>query len=274
MSLGTTSMLSIDDNTDGNDWYIVVENIWSSSALTSLNIISLLGFRFRQPHWHLHHQHCQFKAGQLCKCVQICRQKRAYQTDHQRWHLRHPHGANLKLLNNKLLTLHSLVLASYFSTAIDLLACIQWCLGTWVKLVKLANPLKLVKLASRGFWKNSGGAQKRIVEDSRMVVWKSYWRPTDLAKPPITVWSLDPVISQGGCALGTVHWALRPFTGKAEQFDPFTGKAEQLRAGIIWYYSALGNRVVSFALLNILSLGPEDPDALHARTLLWRPVYV
>ena len=82
-----------------------------------------------------------------------------------------------------------------------------------------------------------------------MVVWKSYWRPTDLAKPPITVWSLDPVISQGGCALGTVHWALgtvhwalRPFTGKAEQFDPFTGKAEQLRAGIIWYYSALGKQ--------------------------------
>ena len=164
-SLGTTSMLTIADNTDGNDWYIVVENIWSSSALTSLNIISLLGFRFRQPHWHLHHQHCQFKAGQLCKCVQICRQKRAYQTDHQRWHLRHPHGANLKLLNNKLLTLHSLVLASYFSTALDLLACIHWCLGTWVELVKLANPLKLVKLASRGFWKNSGGAQKRLVED-------------------------------------------------------------------------------------------------------------
>ena len=27
MSLGTTSMLTIDDNTDGNDWYIVVENI-------------------------------------------------------------------------------------------------------------------------------------------------------------------------------------------------------------------------------------------------------
>ena len=48
IALGTTSPMTIDDNTDRNDWYIVVDNILSSSALTSLNIISQSEFRFRQ----------------------------------------------------------------------------------------------------------------------------------------------------------------------------------------------------------------------------------
>ena len=42
------------------------------------------------------------------------------------------------------------------------------------------------------------------------MILKPHWWPTDLAKPPITVWSLDPVISQGrfctALCTGAFHW--------------------------------------------------------------------